>query len=190
MLDETCCTVAEKKKKVEESSFTYKKKKGQPVGHLRLAVSDQAILVGDFPYVWHHARWVGNIPRCSLVFVIQNFLFSTSLQQEIHHILSSIPHKSAENSCWPQWQSAAIQNKSIVEAQLVYLSNHLRKWPLSDYHYILQWTRHIQISIAMAVTPLVDGKDRSIDARSIVTLIVFFVVSKSISNLQLLWSTA
>lgn len=51
MLDETCCTVAEKKKKVEESSFTYKKKKGQPVGHLRLAVSDQAILVGDFPYV-------------------------------------------------------------------------------------------------------------------------------------------
>lgn len=42
----------------------------------------------------------------------------------------------------------------------------------------------------MAVTPLVDGKDRSIDARSIVTLIVFFVVSKSISNLQLLWSTA
>lgn len=37
MLDETCCTVAEKKKKVEESSFTYKKKKGQPVGHLRLA---------------------------------------------------------------------------------------------------------------------------------------------------------
>lgn len=34
----------------------------------------------------------------------------------------------------------------------------------------------------MAVTPLVDGEDRSIDARSIVTLIVFFVVSKSISQ--------
>lgn len=152
MLHETCCTVAEKKK--EESSRT-KNKADPPVGHRRLAkyininnylvhVSDQAILVGDFPYVWHHARWVGNIPRCSLVFVIlQNFLFSTSLQQEIHHILSSIPHKSAENSCWPQWQSAAIQNKSILEAQLVSLSNHLSKWPLSDYHYILQWTRHI-----------------------------------------------
>lgn len=42
----------------------------------------------------------------------------------------------------------------------------------------------------MTVTPLVDGEDRSIDARSIVTLIVFFVVSKSISDLQLLWSTA
>lgn len=34
----------------------------------------------------------------------------------------------------------------------------------------------------MAVTPLVDGEDRSIDARSIVTLIVFIVVSESVSS--------
>lgn len=34
----------------------------------------------------------------------------------------------------------------------------------------------------MAVTPLIDGENRSIDARSIVVLIVFFVVSESISS--------
>lgn len=40
----------------------------------------------------------------------------------------------------------------------------------------------------MAVTPLVDGEDRSIDARSIVTLIVFIVVSECVGDLAGVYS--